>query len=262
MKTAARRTLILLPLAGCALIYLNIHHLIVWAGLPEIQGRLLAGDLVIFGGHPSVWWAHHGRGWVTDILSFCYLGYNLVVGAVVLTAVLRRPSSDAWIMVRGLTATYLMGYVLYVLLPAEPPHIVLAESLNPGISGGWLSTIQVQSTTTNPNAAHGAFPSLHCAVTLVAMCAAWGLNRKLFLVLLLPALGLLPAVFFLGHHYAADVIAGLFLGAVVHMINGRLSTRGRFVDGEVTDGQAQPHSRSAVQETGRTRSRRGSQAPG
>ena len=226
MKTATRRALILLPLAGCTLIYLKVHHLIIWAGLPEIQDRLLAGDLAIFGGHPSVWWAHHGCGWVTDVLSFCYLGYNLVVGVVVITAVLLRPSSDAWIMVRGLTATYLVGYALYVLLPAEPPHIVLAESLNPGISGGWLSTIQARSTSLNPNAAYGAFPSLHCAVTLVAMLTAWGLNRKLFLVLLLPALGLLPAVFFLGHHYAADVIAGLFLGAAVHMINGKRSTRG------------------------------------
>ena len=37
---------------------------------------------------------------------------------------------------------------------------------------------------------------------------------------------LLPAIFFLGHHYAADVIAGLFLGAAVHMINGKFSTGG------------------------------------
>ena len=246
MKTAARRALNLWPLAACALIYLQIDHVIAWVGRPEIHDRLWAADLLLFGDHPSVWWAEHGtRAW-TEVLAFCYLGYNLVVGAVAVTAVLRCPVPEARRVVRGLAAAYLAGYILYVLLPAAPPHAVLSVPSGGAAAGGWITALLGRSTAMNPSAAHGAFPSLHCAVTLVALLAARQLDRRLFRVLLLPAVGLLPAVLLLGHHYAADVLAGLVLGAAVHAGNGRgfgFDRRCISGDAPVGDTGPAPHSR-------------------
>ncbi len=219
LRRAARRAgrvLPLLPLLGCALVYGQVHRLVAWADLPRIDPVLLAADRALLGGDPAVWWLRHGSGPATDLLALCYLGYNLVVAAVAVAAVARRPPPAAWGLVRPMVATYLIGYGLYVLLPATPPHAVLADVLGPGAGGGWLTALQDRCTELNPNAGNGAFPSLHCAVTLVAVLLSRRLGRGLFLALLPPSVGLVPAVLLLGHHYVADVVAGVLLGLAVH----------------------------------------------
>ena len=59
-----------------------------------------------------------------------------------------------------------------------------------------------------------AFPSLHAAVSLVALVYAWRHVRAWFWVLLPFALGLWVSTIYLRHHYVVDLLAGWALAPV------------------------------------------------
>ena len=59
-----------------------------------------------------------------------------------------------------------------------------------------------------------AFPSLHAAVSLVALVYAWRYVRAWFWVLLPFCLGLWVSTIYLRHHYVVDLLAGWVLAPV------------------------------------------------
>ena len=62
-----------------------------------------------------------------------------------------------------------------------------------------------------PLTAYGAFPSLHCAVALLAVLLAWRYQRWFFWVQLPFATGLIVGTVYLRHHWVVDILAGFVL---------------------------------------------------
>ena len=67
-----------------------------------------------------------------------------------------------------------------------------------------------------------AFPSLHAAVSLVALVYAWRYVRAWFWVLLPFVLGLWVSTIYLRHHYVVDLLAGWLLAPVAVAVAPRL----------------------------------------
>jgi membrane-associated phospholipid phosphatase len=67
-----------------------------------------------------------------------------------------------------------------------------------------------------------AFPSLHAAVSLVALLYAWRHLRWWFWVLLPFVAGLWVSTIYLRHHYAVDLLAGWLLAPLARAIAPRL----------------------------------------
>jgi len=68
----------------------------------------------------------------------------------------------------------------------------------------------------NPSSSRAAFPSLHCAVTLMSLIYAFKFSRKLFYILLIPGISLVLATVYLRHHYVIDILGGFALAIVVY----------------------------------------------
>src|SRR5688572_13206018 len=67
------------------------------------------------------------------------------------------------------------------------------------------------ATKAIPLTAKGAFPSLHCAVALLATLLAWRHLRWFFPIQLVLGLGLIAGTVYLRHHWVVDIFAGFVL---------------------------------------------------
>jgi membrane-associated phospholipid phosphatase len=67
-----------------------------------------------------------------------------------------------------------------------------------------------------------AFPSLHAAVSLVAMIYAWRFLRPWFWILLPFCLGLWISTIYLRHHFVVDLLAGWALAPLAVWVAPRL----------------------------------------
>jgi membrane-associated phospholipid phosphatase len=67
-----------------------------------------------------------------------------------------------------------------------------------------------------------AFPSLHAAVSLVALIQAWRFVRPWFWILLPFTIGLWASTIYLRHHFVVDLIAGWALAPIASWVAPRL----------------------------------------
>jgi membrane-associated phospholipid phosphatase len=65
-----------------------------------------------------------------------------------------------------------------------------------------------------PLTAFGAFPSLHCAVALLALLLAWKHLRWFFWIQLPFGVGLILGTVYLRHHWVVDILAGFVLTVI------------------------------------------------
>jgi hypothetical protein len=111
----------------------------------------------------------------------------------------------------GVLVCFYLGYALYVALPAAPPRLVLVYEFTKSLEGypRLFSSMSAQAFALLPVDSRGAFPSLHSAVSLVALAYAWRYLRWWFWALLPLCLGLWVSTVYLRHHYVVDLFAGL-----------------------------------------------------
>jgi membrane-associated phospholipid phosphatase len=113
----------------------------------------------------------------------------------------------------GVLVCFFLGYALYVIFPAAPPRLVLVYEFKRTLTGypQLFSNLSARAFELLPMDSRAAFPSLHAAVSLVALIYAWRFVRPWFWALLPFALGLWASTIYLRHHYTVDLIAGWLL---------------------------------------------------
>ena len=125
----------------------------------------------------------------------------------------------------GVLVCFYLGYVLYVALPggAAPPRPASTSSRRT-CSGypSLFSSLSAQAFSLLPVDSRAAFPSLHAAVSLVALVYAWRYVRVWFWVLLPFVLGLWASTIYLRHHYVVDLLAGWLLAPAAVWLAPRL----------------------------------------
>ena len=105
-----------------------------------------------------------------------------------------------------------MGYIGYVAWPAAAPRLAIPEAFSVALRGGsaFLDSTRA-ATAAIPLTALGAFPSLHCAIALLALLLAWKHLRWYFWVQLPFGVGLIVGTVYLRHHWVVDILAGFVL---------------------------------------------------
>jgi len=119
----------------------------------------------------------------------------------------------------GTILSFYFGYFLYILFPAAPPRLTLANEFTRDFSGGFITHMQNKLINLNPSSSRAAFPSLHCAVTLISLIYAYKYSKKLFWILLIPGISLVLATVYLRHHYVIDIIAGFALAIFSYFVS-------------------------------------------
>ncbi len=184
-------------------------------------------DVLIFGSLPCYWF----ESWICGTMHAVMLGcYSMrYVMAPVLAVVLYRARNEVVFrnfMLAVVGALY-AGYIGYLLVPVSPPLVLkslpLAEQLkanNPAVRA------VLEAYTSGPlRTPCDCFPSLHTAVTVVALVSAWRHARLWFWVLLPFGTGLVLATQYARIHFAIDLIAGAVLAVVMVWAAPRVNAR-------------------------------------
>jgi membrane-associated phospholipid phosphatase len=204
-----------LPFVLAIAVYTNLHDTIAFVNPGDISSTLVAIDKAIFGVEPVLWAEKFYHPVLTEFFSFCYLNffwYSFILG--MLLYFWGKPGHFRTMML-GVTMLFYAGYVFYIIFPALPPRLALQQYFTKDLSGFML---QKMNGVVNISFAssRAAFPSLHCANTLITLIYSFQYKRPFFYVFLPIATGLVLATVYLRHHYVIDILVGFALALTIY----------------------------------------------
>lgn len=199
-----------LPFLACVLIYTNLHDTIGFVNTHDVHHMLDALDRTLFGVQPVVWAERFITPARTEVMQFFYLSFAWIAPSPSLILLARRRWREFRVVTLGTIVCFYLGYVLYVAFPAAPPRLVLVYEFTRSLEGytRLFSSMSAQAFALLPVDSRAAFPSLHAAVSLMALVYSWRHLRPWFWVLLPFVIGLWVSTIYLRHHYTVDLLAG------------------------------------------------------
>jgi len=214
----------MLPFLLCILIYTNLHDTIGFVNPNDIHASLLAMDVWLFGVEPCVWAEQFYSRDRTEMFQLLYMSFVLIAPAVPFLLLKQRRFDEFRRAALSIVLCFYMGYALYLILPAAPPRIVLAGEFKKNLGGDPLFASMAANGALSllPTDSRAAFPSLHAAVSLLALGLAWRFTRGLFFVLLPVVLGLWVSTVYLRHHFVVDLFAGFALAPAAYFLAPKL----------------------------------------
>ncbi|HJZ11453.1 MAG TPA: phosphatase PAP2 family protein, partial [Acidobacteriota bacterium] len=198
-----------LPFAICLAIYTNLHDTIHFVNPHDVQDWFLKADIWIFGVEPTIWAQKFYNVWLTETLSFCYTSYLPLTVLIPLVLYLKGKDLQARETLLAIVLCFYWGYVFYILFPAVPPRLAIADQYTRTLEGGFLRSTERALVSITESSSRAAFPSLHAAITLLTLIFSYRFARWLFWPLLPLGIGLILATVYLRHHYVVDLLAGL-----------------------------------------------------
>jgi membrane-associated phospholipid phosphatase len=212
------------PFLACILIYTNLHDTIGLVNPHDVHHVLAALDRQLFGVVPCVWAERFITPGRTEVLSLFYVSFGWIAPSTALILLARRRHAEFRAAMLGVLMCFYFGYLLYVIFPAAPPRLVLVYEFTRTLQGypHLFSNFSARTFELLPVDSRAAFPSLHAAVSLVALVYAWRFVRPWFWVLLPFCVGLWVSTIYLRHHYAVDLIAGWMLAPLAIWVAPRV----------------------------------------
>ena len=239
----------MLPFLLCILIYTNLHDTIGFVNPNNIHETLLAMDVWLFGVEPCLWAEQFYSRERTEVFQVLYMSFALLAPAVPLVLLFQKRFEDFRRAALSIIVCFYMGYALYLVFPAAPPRVALASEFRKNLGGDPLRDLyrgptwpwEAEAASSSPAGAadlasraaestlallptdsRAAFPSLHAAVSLLALGLAWRFTRRLFFVLLPVAAGLWVSTIYLRHHFVVDLFAGFALAPAAYVLAPKL----------------------------------------
>ncbi len=211
-----------MPFVFCANIYANLHDLIRFYHAPDVTIALYRWDLLLFRSEPTVWAERFIRPFWTDAFTVCYWLFYVLGPLLGLFLYLKGDRrAFRYTMVSVVLCLY-MGYIGYVAWPASAPRLFMPGAYSVPLHGSPILDYTRDAMVAVPLTAHGAFPSLHCAVALLALLLSWRYLRWFFWVQLPFATGLVVGTVYLRHHWVVDILAGFVLTFVSYWAGPRI----------------------------------------
>ena len=222
-----------LPIILLILVYENLRLLTGKIRPDNIDSYLYAADVALFGVEPTIWARQFINPWFTDYFAFSYMLYFFFPLILATTLYVRKKREYFRELMLGVILVMYVGFLLYITFPAGPPRFFIANLYNPprlhGIFG-LFETTQGAYDTLNPVLVHSSFPSLHCALSLMALLYAWRFRAALgstwmFWLFLPFTASLWFSTIYLRHHWIVDCLAGFALGIVMFSVTPWLCRR-------------------------------------
>ncbi len=205
------------PFGLAIAIYTNLHDTIHFVNPHDIHWTLIAIEEWIFGCQPVLWAQRFYSPILTEIFSFAYMNYYILPLVIPFVLYFKGDYKAYRETILGIILSYYFGYILYIVFPAAPPRLVLADQFTRDFGGFFFDSAQ-RNIIINAASSRGAFPSLHCATTLLAMIYAFKHSKLMFWVFLPISTALVLGTVYLRHHYVVDIIAGFMLSIFIYFV--------------------------------------------
>ena len=190
----------------------------------DIASKLYNWDVYVFGVEPTVWAQTIFSPLLTDVLAVSYALYFFLPLFIMFLLSLWKERDEFKHMALCLTVTFLLGFIGYVFLPCSPPRYFIEPMYtDPARLYGFFIYNKLQGAWDGLSVVSGgAFPSLHVGISAVALIYAYkfrNLNRTariLYYAYIPLVLSLWFSVVYLRHHWAVDILGGLFVATVAY----------------------------------------------
>ncbi len=170
-------------------------------------------ETALFGIQPTVWMQRFTSPSITEFMMFAYVVYALLLPVVAVILLRRGTEREIERYLTELVFTNLVCYTFYFMIPvAGPSRALVAERIVP-VQGYFFTAISeymVRSVHLNG----GAFPSAHCAATVVMFAALYRHGRHWGIAFLPMALLIFISTVYGWFHYVSDVVCGIGLAAL------------------------------------------------
>lgn len=177
-----------------------------------LDDQVIAWETALFSQEPTLYLDRHFSSvWVTEILSFCYFMYYLMLPGFLLWTFVHRESKIIRAYLAAACLTFFVSYLLFWLYPVEGPRWHLATEYVNGV-GGPLFTRVVTFVIERAAVHGGAMPSSHTGVAVVTLLFCFRYYRQAARWLLPVVLGLALGTVWGRFHYVSDVIVGAAIG--------------------------------------------------
>lgn len=189
-------------------VFQTLHLSVPYFNHQRYDTTLINIDYFMFGVHPTVWIEHIIVPWLTEVMYILYFAYFfLPVSPVIYLFVMKDYKRLEWTL--GLfMSTFFVGYGIYFFFPATGPRFNLVSLQTVPLTGVFIGEkIRDLVIAMEPNI-WDAMPSVHTSITIMTMLILFRLNKKLFVVFLPMALGILVSLVYCRYHYVIDIIAG------------------------------------------------------
>jgi membrane-associated phospholipid phosphatase len=205
-----------MPFMFAIAIYTNLHDTIHFVNPHDVHNALIAIDQWLFGVQPSVWAEQFYHPALTEWLSFAYMNYFWITVILAVWLWARKEFPQYRTLMLTMMITYYIGYLQYIIFPAAPPRLVIADMYTIDIFKGTslISDSARKIVSISASSARGAYPSLHCAITFLTLGMAWRFSKRWFWIFLPIGISLIAATVYLRHHYVIDIFAGLYTVAI------------------------------------------------
>lgn len=189
--------------------YCAVERIVPSLGATLRDPALLAMDEVMFGQTPAVCFERVATGWLTDLMSLCYMTYHLYLIVAVAEA-MRVLDISSQRLSAYLFTGFAIGFVGYLLVPSVGPGRAYPDLFRAPLSGGTISRL-IAEVVAQGSSRYDAFPSLHVLITCILLDHDWREVRRRFWLMVVPSIGLLFSTVYLRYHYCVDILAGVLL---------------------------------------------------
>lgn len=213
------------------LLFMQVFHYVKAVHSRDYDAELIMADFAIFGANPTYFINSYAFPLLTEILQIAYVLYFFHPIAQGIELYKQHRYDDLNALMRIITFTFLLSYLLYFIMPAVGPRFTLHnyETTNIDLPGLWLTDALRLFIDSGDGVAIGAanpastvhrncMPSGHTLISVVNLIMAFRYKVKIRYVLAVLACLLVISTVYLRYHYVVDVLAGLVLVGFVFLI--------------------------------------------
>ena len=210
-----------LHLALYGIFYMQLHEMLSLSRPSTVDIALAGIDRTLFGTNPAAWLGTHGTPLLTDLLSISYFSYYFSMPLLLVLMWRGNTEHEFRRTLSAITIGWYGALLTYFLFPALGPQRCFPHEL-PVLHGYLPSTsfiLGFLAQNLTP-AVRDCVPSMHTAVTLLTLHAAFKYQRRFFWSYLPFGAGVIVATVYLQQHYAVDTLLGfaafVLITAFVH----------------------------------------------
>lgn len=183
---------------------------------------MAALDLKWFGTYPTVWmsqWITPAR---TEIMYILYLFYFPMPVIPLVWLFLKKDYRGLEEMLFTFFLCYYGAFIMYFNVPVLGPRYFLKELHSVPLNGYFLTDPIRNLINFMEPTKQDCFPSMHTAITFMAVFVSYYVNRKLFVWFSILSLGILLSLIYCRYHYVVDILAGAVWACICYFIGKRI----------------------------------------
>jgi membrane-associated phospholipid phosphatase len=191
------------------------------------EDQLRALDEALLGASPAWWLERIHAPWLTELLAYAYATMFFLPLAVLLVLHARGRDRELRRVALALQLAFYLGFAIFLVVPARSPDVVYRFPSE--LSGYGFYEASTAAWRRLQAVTFDAFPSMHTAISTIALIYAWRLRRVLAparpwlpVAAMVPVVALLQlATLYLRQHYFVDLIAGWAVAGIATAIAAR-----------------------------------------